>query len=111
MPISLGTDSTGKVLMVVESADASQMPAELNGVAIQAYVLTTSQEAAYKALPSNRGGATFDGQSFTALAPSLPPSGASAGVNEQRARALDALAASDPAAAKVVDVLKTAGLI
>lgn len=34
-----------------------------------------------------------------------------AGVKEQRARALDALAATDPAVAKFVEVLKTAALI
>lgn len=39
-----------------------------------------------------------------------PPTDA-AGVKEQRARTLDALAASDPQVAKTVEVLKAAGLI
>jgi len=111
MNLILGVDQTGVVRLVGSGGDASTMPSEWNGLTLMVYVLTDEQEQAYAALPADRGHTTFDGVEFVAV-PAVAQDSSSAGeISEQRGRILSALAADDPTAAKIVEVLKTAGLL
>ena len=67
----IGTDEAGKVLMVGGGGDAAAMPRLFNGAKITAWTLTDEQEAAFNALPQDRGGTLFDGEVFDAVA--APP--------------------------------------
>ena len=69
----IGTDDAGKVLMVGVGGDIAAMPVVFNGAKVTAQVLTDEQEAAYNALPSDRGGAVFDGTAFSSVAADPPP--------------------------------------
>ena len=69
MKTFLGVDQFNVVRLVSSGMDASVIPTTWNGMTITPVVLTDSQAAAYEALPENRGGATFNGTSLSAMPP------------------------------------------
>lgn len=63
----IATDPNGVVVLVGES-----LPIEWNGMELTLHELSEAQQAAFTALPADRGGTTFDGHTFTAFpAPEL----------------------------------------
>ncbi len=65
---TLGTDANGNVLLVSDHQDG--IPAEFNGKAITAVILTDEQETQFDALPDDRSATIFSGGIFTAAAKS-----------------------------------------
>lgn len=57
--MQIATNSQGKVVLVGDA-----LPTDWNGLTLTVYDITLEQEAEYNALPSDRAGATFDGNSF-----------------------------------------------
>lgn len=67
MAMVIGVDADGRVLLVNDGGDVSQVPAQLNGIALTAHELTLELEDTFKALPSPRGGVTFNGVAFSVI--------------------------------------------
>lgn len=61
--ITLGVDAQSVVRLVTDG----DVPTQWNGITLTKYILTDAQRQAFLALP-DRGGTTFDGQTFTAIA-------------------------------------------
>lgn len=65
----IGTNSQGRVLLVLEGGAVENMPKDFNGVKITAHELTKEQAEALAALPADRAGALFDGKVFAVVPP------------------------------------------
>ena len=103
----LGTDNTGKVLLVSSGTDVSIMPTEFNGVSVTRYALTPNQISDYASLPQQRGGTMFDGTTFTALPVPFVNNNGAALLQSRRTKALEE-AQKSPSFAALLKLIKDA---